>query len=1146
MNGIKALAACLIAGVAAGPVMAQQIDWPSSRIAHPKRAEIGPYNAVFLSGSDGIEHPAQGYGADEHLPDAAQWTLRVWVKPSALPKGRAPVAGIGKGEDLRSLALEDGKPVFAAGGAIIRAAQPVTAGSWHLLVASGDGEVVRFSVDGAPAGSAKARLVTPTGLVVLGAREPGAPGFAGHIAGFAFMPNLPGAGDLALTPPDEALIRFEDASPSWPLQVKTNYGLAIPQPVWELPKSKAPFPVPVAKPLHDAPALEAKGEGRYAVNGWRLIEAPRLQADGATISRTGFDAKTWHAATVPGTVLTTLVDRGVYPDPTIGLNNMAIPESLSRQDYWYRSEFILPALPDKRLTLTFGGVNYAAQVWVNGVAVGDVKGAFIRGRFDVTQLLKPGANSIAVLVSPPPHPGIAHEQSLAGGRGDNGGALMSDGPTFSASEGWDWIPGVRDRNTGLWQGVELAATGVVTLGDPAVSTRLPRADNSIAEVSIEVPVVNHGSAAVTTTVRASFDDVAVERSITVPAGGTATVNFDPKSFPQLAVAHPRLWWPNGYGDPVLHRLHLTASADHAPSDTRDLDFGMRSVTYELASLDSEGTLRRVLVDSDLAHRLGTPVIDERHAALRKVRGGWANSLMPGAENSPAVKTLPDDPLGTQLVLRVNGVRIAARGGNWGMDDMMKRVAPERLAPYFRLHREAGMNIIRNWMGQSTEEAFYALADKNGLMVLNDFWESTQDGDAEAQDVPLFVANARDVVRRYRTHPSIVLWFGRNEGVPQPALQNALQEMVWQEDGTRLYKGNSRIINLAGSGPYEWHRPEDYFTSYPRGFAVEVGTASFPTLEAWQRTVPAPADRWPVSDAWVYHDWHQERGVSMASFTQALENEFGPAKDLKDFERKAQMLNYESHRAIFEGFNAGLWTRNSARMLWMTHPAWPSADFQIYSSDYDTHAAFYGTKKGAEPVHIQMNQPGHQLVMVNTTLAAVKGVRMRAFVTDLSGATLLTREATVNVGANATVEALTLPLDAVLAKGPVLVRLEAFASDGKKLSENFYWQAARPEDLRALSAMPQVTLKAGAQAETPTDGEQVETITLANTGRTPALQAKLTLFDAKGEQILPAYFSDNYLSLLPGETRRVTVRYPQQRGTATVRLRGWNIADGEVK
>ena len=843
--------------------------------------------------------------------------------------------------------------------------------------------------------------------------------------------------------------------------------------------------------------------------------------------------------------MTTLVDRGVYPDPTIGLNNMAIPESLARQSYWYRSEFALPQTSAKRLTLTFEGVNYAAQVWVNGTAVGNVKGAFIRGRFDVTDRLRPGQrNSIAVLVSPPPHPGIAHEQSFAGGRGDNGGALMSDGPTFGASEGWDWIPGVRDRNTGLWQGVDLAATGLVTLGDPAVSTRLPRADNSVADVSIDVPVTNHGAQSSTVTVRAAFDDIAVERTVTLPAGAEQTVRFTPADFPQLAVANPRLWWPNGYGDPALHHLDLTVAADRMPSDQRSLDFGMRSVTYELSSLDSTGTLRRVLVDTARARDLGTPVIDERHPALRKVRGGWADSLMPGAETSPAVQALPEDPLSPQMVLRVNGVRIAARGGNWGMDDMMKRVQTDRLAPYFRLHREAGMNIIRNWMGQSTEEAFYALADRYGLMVLNDFWESTQDNDAEAQDVPLFVANARDVVRRYRTHPSIVLWFGRNEGVPQPILQTALQDMVWQEDGTRLYKGNSRIINLGGSGPYEWHKPEDYFTSYPHGFAVEVGTSSFPTLESWQRTVPA-ADRWPVSDTWVYHDWHQERGVSMASFVKAMDTEFGPARDLADFERKAQMLNYESHRAIFEGFNAGLWTTNSARMLWMTHPAWPSSDFQIYSSDYDTHASFYGTKKGAEPIHIQMNQPSRQVVLVNTTRTPLVGVTATARVIDLTGREIATRAQTIDLPANRTVAAFPLDLDAALAGGPVFVRVEAVDATGTRLSDNFYWQAAKPEDLRVLDTMPTASLRAVATPDDDVVGERSVKVALTNSGRIPALQVKLTLFDTTGAQILPAYFTDNYVSLLPGETRTVTVRYPRERGAATVRLRGWNIAERTV-
>jgi hypothetical protein len=429
------------------------------------------------------------------------------------------------------------------------------------------------------------------------------------------------------------------------------------------------------------------------------------------------------------------------------------------------------------------------------------------------------------------------------------------------------------------------------------------------------------------------------------------------------------------------------------------------------------------------------------------------------------------------------------------------------------------------------------------MVLNDFWESTQDNDAEAQDVPLFVANARDVVRRFRTHPSIVLWFGRNEGVPQPALQEALQDVVWQEDGTRLYKGNSRIINLGGSGPYEWHDPADYFTSYTHGFAVEVGTSSFPTLESWQRTAPA-ADRWPINDTWVYHDWHQERGVSMATFMKAMDTEFGPARDLADFERKAQMLNYESHRAIFEGFNAGLWTTNSARMLWMTHPAWPSTDFQLYSSDYDTHAAFYGAKKGSEPVHVQMNLPDRRVLMVNTTQVAVAGVKVMARVTDLSGRMLLTRTQDVTVPVNGVAEAFTLDLTEPLRQGPVLVRLEALAAEGRRLSENFYWQAGKPEDLRALTEMPMATLALRAQDGAAANGERELRIGLTN-GPTPALQTKLTLFDGKGEQILPAYFSDNYVSLLPGETRQVSVRYPAARGPATVRIRGWNVAAATI-
>ncbi|RYY05236.1 MAG: glycoside hydrolase family 2, partial [Alphaproteobacteria bacterium] len=332
--------------------------------------------------------------------------------------------------------------------------------------------------------------------------------------------------------------------------------------------------------------------------------------------------------------------------------------------------------------------------------------------------------------------------------------------------------------------------------------------------------------------------------------------------------------------------------------------------------------------------------------------------------SPAVTPVNDAPgLSPYLVIRVNGVRIAARGGNIGMDDFMKRTERSRLEPFFRLHKDAHLNIIRNWVGQNTEESFYELADEYGLMILNDFWESTQDYNIEAQDPQLFLANAVDTIKRYRNHPSIVVWFGRNEGVPQPIVNEGLQDAIARLDGTRIYMGSSNRVNLQNSGPYNWRPPVEYFTEHAKGFSVESGTPSLPTLEAWKRAIPEP-DRWPIGDTWAYHDWHQTGNGAVKTYMDALARRFGPGTSLEDFERKAQMMQYESYRAIFEGMNAGLWTQNSGRMLWMTQPAWPSSAWQIFSSDYDTHSSFYGVKKASEPVHVQMNLPDHKVVLVN--------------------------------------------------------------------------------------------------------------------------------------------------------------------------------------
>ena len=287
-------------------------------------------------------------------------------------------------------------------------------------------------------------------------------------------------------------LTFDDASKPWPVQTRQWIGYRSPQDPATLPRSAAPPQQPVAQPEpHLENPLSDDNRTLTLRANWRMSQASNDLADGARISSPGFDDSHWYAAVVPGTVLTTLVARGVYPDPDFGLNNMAIPESLSHQRFWFRTHFNAPpATLHGHPSLTFLGINYRAQVWLNGHALGVINGAFNRGRFDVASLLTPGDNVLAVLISPPDHPGIPHEQSLADGPGENGGLMAIDGPTFADTEGWDWIPAIRDRDMGIWQDVTLSAQGPVSLDTPQIITTLPLPDTSRAAITLRVPLNN--------------------------------------------------------------------------------------------------------------------------------------------------------------------------------------------------------------------------------------------------------------------------------------------------------------------------------------------------------------------------------------------------------------------------------------------------------------------------------------------------------------------------------------------------------------------------------------------------------------------------------------------------------------------------------
>ena len=343
--------------------------------------------------------------------------------------------------------------------------------------------------------------------------------------------------------------------------------------------------------------------------------------------------------------------------------------------------------------------------------------------------------------------------------------MCLDGPTFVATEGWDWIPAIRDRDTGIWQPVTLTASGGVKIGDPQVVTTLPLPDTSRADVEITVPLDNSAPLRFRERSPPRSRPVAVSKSVTVSPGKSA-VKLTPAEFAQLTVQHPRLWWPNGYGKQDLYHLKLSFTEGDKESDTRQVRFGIREITYELSLLDSTGHLRRLEYSPTIARQKNEQVVDVSHDGMREIpaadpfpagfpeawREGWHSwvaSLAPGAEASSAIHSLDDSRTAPYLVIKVNGVRIAARGGNWGMDDSRKRVSRARLEPFFRLHHEANLNIIRNWVGQDTEEVFYDLADEYGLLVWNDFWASTQNYNVEPEDP---VALPRQRPRRHSPLP----------------------------------------------------------------------------------------------------------------------------------------------------------------------------------------------------------------------------------------------------------------------------------------------------------------------------------------------------------------------------------------------------------
>ena len=845
------------------------------------------------------------------------------------------------------------------------------------------------------------------------------------------------------------------------------------------------------------PALILAQTDLQAIHGWQMQDSAKVTGAGETISTTKFEPQGWYKATVPGTVLTTLVDNGVYPEPLYGENMRAIPESLNKTSYWYRAAFTVPAAyQGRQVWLHFGGVNYSAQIWVNGQQAGTMRGAFIRGDFDISTFVTPGRSAVlAVLVAPQPHPGVPHEHTAALGVGSNGGETAIDGPTFLSTIGWDWLPAIRDRDTGIWLPVTMDSTGSIVVKDPFVTADLAASHES-ADLHISATLENKSEKPVSGDLTGTIQwqngqaaPITFTKSLTIAANGAQEIKLDKDSTPQLHLANPKLWWPNGYGPQNLYTLTLHFDIGGKSSDTATRQFGIRKIEYQV----------------------------------------------PDSEN---------------LTLSVNGVRVMARGGNWGLDEAMKRIPRERLDAQFHLHALANLNIIRNWVGQSTSPDFYDMADKYGILLWDEFFQPNPFDGPDVTDIPTYIANVTDKVVRYRNHPSIAVWCARNEGYPPKELDDTLKGLMTRLDPSRLYQSNSADgRGVSSHGPYYWRSPR-FFYALNESFKTETGSVSVPTLESIQGMMPEK-DWETINDDWAQHDMASgaQRGDE---FPHSLAERYGHIRNLADFARKGQLATYEAFRAMYEGRNAQMFKATTGVLSWMSSPAQPSFVWQLYHYDLEPNAALYAAKKAAETVHVQFNEENRGIEVVNNRPEELDDLSVKLTIYRFDG-TVDAHQAypVAKVPGSTTIKAAEIEVDARIT--PLyFIKLDLTDGKGNLLSTNFYWQHVSQDQFDGLENLSIVTLDAEASAHTNGDKMMI-TVTLHNNSQHVALLSHLQLHQKKsGRRVLPVFYSDNYISLVPGESSTVTIEAATkdlQGDEPLIEVDGYNIdvkpVDGPV-
>lgn len=845
--------------------------------------------------------------------------------------------------------------------------------------------------------------------------------------------------------------------------------------------------------------------------GWRLQSSAHMALSGEQLSLCGITTADWYETSVPKTVLAALVENRVYPNPYYGVNLKSIPgyqdglwlvqkeDSPFRCPWWYRVEFnVSPIQPDHYYTLHFDGINYKANIWLNGrlVAGADqVVGMFRRFEFPITQYLVSGdRNVLAVEIIPP---GLLEPPQQ---------------PTkqIEATTGWDdHNPQPPDMNMGLWQPVYLKRQGPVSLRHPYVEADLEIPSLAKADLTVSAWLRNNTGEPVECEVRSEIEDRIVQQTVSLAPHEFKEVFFEPSHYPALVVSSPRVWWPNPVGKQELYTLQMQVSVNGAVSDSTKCTFGIRDATTYINEEDWRG------------YR-----INGRNILIRG--GAWMTIDM----------LLTLDPALYEALVRY------AREANLNML-RSEGFSIRETNFFYDLCDRYGVMVTQQLFGRNIPDEPLAIAciEDTLLRIRNHPSLVHFLGHDETYPTETLDSAYRGLIKKHRIRRTY-----------QPHSGTFTISTRSQTGGTRT--GTRELWTYAGPTHYFWVDKRKFDSAW--GFAQSGGIGGILAARDSIREMMPETCLWPIkeNETWSFHTVMQ----GLEYFDAILVNmnrSYGEPQSFDDFCSKLYAMNYNSARGMFEAY-----AKHKYRALgittWKYNAAWPAALTWHYVDWYKrATAAYYGAKKACTPLHTLYAPDDEGIYVANSYYEPYGGLTLKHYLYTLDGQKLKEEHVACSVPADGTVKACTAFKPDTL-ESPYFLKLELFDNQGQMKSNNVYWLSPIPDipgssghtlqglfytkprstaDFIALADLPKTEVSC---TYTWNDTTSLS-LMLNNSSEHVAFLIELALIDSTTEkELAPVYWSDNYVTLFPGDHLSLTATTTATWvGTPKLRLCGFN-------